>query len=427
MTAPTLATLLPVAPAASAPTPAAKPSAGFARSLDDALAGEAGTPEPGAEATPPEDDAPAAAPVAGGGEAGVGGTATDEAPVAVQVLDPAAWAFALAVAAAPAGPAAQTPTAAPDAVPAGAVPAAAVDLAAIAPATAVPADGVPALVPAVQAPGQTPAGPTPAPGATAAAAVPAATPAPAPVPVPATAEAPVLPPGVVVVPAPPGGESAAAPTATVGESAAPAVAGPTDLPVPAAAATGQEHAGADAQTGGERPAGTLTPVAAPAAAAPAGTVAAPPPTAAPTPPPAAVATQVAPVVAQLASGADGTHTMTLVLRPETLGTVEVRVTVSQGTVDLTLRHASEAGRAALLDALPDLRRDLESSGLNCSKLDVDRDSGSSWTSSQQQAAEQRAREAATGRERSWLRSPDADGGRPAPVVHSPSSGLDVRV
>ena len=96
------------------------------------------------------------------------------------------------------------------------------------------------------------------------------------------------------------------------------------------------------------------------------------------------------MVAQLASGADGTHTMTLVLRPETLGTVEVRVaTVSHGTVDLTLRHASEAGRAALLDALPDLRRDLEASGLTCSKLDVGRDSGSAWTSSQQQGAEQR--------------------------------------
>ena len=111
---------------------------------------------------------------------------------------------------------------------------------------------------------------------------------------------------------------------------------------------------------------------------------------------------------------------------ETLGTVEVRVTVSHGTVDLTLRHASEAGRAALLDALPDLRRDLESSGLTCSKLDVDRESGNSWTSSQQQSAEQRAREAGTGRDRPWLRGSEPDGARPAPVVHPASSGLDVR-
>jgi flagellar hook-length control protein FliK len=155
------------------------------------------------------------------------------------------------------------------------------------------------------------------------------------------------------------------------------------------------------------------------------------PAAAPAPPPP-VAPQVAPVVAQLASGPDGTHTMTLVLTPETLGPVEVRVTVSHGSIDLTLRHATEAGRAALLDALPDLRRDLESSGLNCSRMDVDRDSGSSWTSSQQQqqqGAEQRAaaRDAAEARGRAWLRAPGPDGGRPAPVAHPASTGLDVRV
>ena len=132
------------------------------------------------------------------------------------------------------------------------------------------------------------------------------------------------------------------------------------------------------------------------------------------------------MVAQLAGGADGSHTMTLVLRPETLGTVEVRVTISQGTVDLTLRHASEAGRAALLEALPDLRRDLESSGLTCSKLDVGRDNGNAWTSSQQQGAEQRAREA--GRPRALVAArPRTRRSRPAPVAHSPSSGLDVRV
>jgi flagellar hook-length control protein FliK len=135
-------------------------------------------------------------------------------------------------------------------------------------------------------------------------------------------------------------------------------------------------------------------------------------------------------VAQLAGGPDGTHTMTLVLTPETLGTVEVRVTVHHGTVDLTLRHASEAGRAALLDALPDLRRDLEGSGLTCSKLDVGRDSGSAWTSSQQQGAEQQraaAREAADGRGRGWHRGAEPEAGRPVPAAHPMSSGLDVRV
>jgi flagellar hook-length control protein FliK len=136
------------------------------------------------------------------------------------------------------------------------------------------------------------------------------------------------------------------------------------------------------------------------------------------------------VVAQLAGGPDGTHTMTLVLTPESLGTVEVRVTVSHGSVDLTLRHASEAGRAALLDALPDLRRDLESSGLTCSKLDVDRDSGSTGTWSQQrQDAEQRppARDSGDARGRSWQRGAEPDGGGAATTGSTTSSGLDVRV
>ena len=69
----------------------------------------------------------------------------------------------------------------------------------------------------------------------------------------------------------------------------------------------------------------------------------------------------------LRGGPDGAHTMTLVLTPETLGPVEVQVTLSKGTVDLTLRGAHEHGRAALLDALPDLRRDLEAAGLTCSR------------------------------------------------------------
>nr|WP_275586276.1 flagellar hook-length control protein FliK [Geodermatophilus normandii] len=139
----------------------------------------------------------------------------------------------------------------------------------------------------------------------------------------------------------------------------------------------------------------------------------------------------------MASGPDGTHTMTLVLTPETLGPVEVRVTVHDGRIDLSLRGASDAGRAALLDALPDLRRDLESSGLTCSKLQVDRDpagSGQSqaqpgWQQAQQQAGGQ-GRGTAHGSaddRRPWLRGTDPDGGRPAAAtVHPASSGLDVR-
>ena len=83
--------------------------------------------------------------------------------------------------------------------------------------------------------------------------------------------------------------------------------------------------------------------------------------------------------------------MTLVLTPDTLGPVEVQVTLQQGAVDLTLRGAHEHGRAALLDALPDLRRDLGGRRPDPSRLEVDRDSGGAWLdrhSAQQQAAQQ---------------------------------------
>ena len=69
--------------------------------------------------------------------------------------------------------------------------------------------------------------------------------------------------------------------------------------------------------------------------------------------------------------------MTLVLTPDTLGEVQVQVTVTKGAVELALRGAHEHGRAALLEALPDLRRDLEAAGLNPSRLEVARETGSS--------------------------------------------------
>ncbi len=152
-----------------------------------------------------------------------------------------------------------------------------------------------------------------------------------------------------------------------------------------------------------------------------------------------VAAQLAPPVATLAAGPNGTHTLTLVLTPETLGQVEVRVTVTDGTLDIGLRGASDAGRAALLDALPDLRRDLESSGLACSRLQVDREQAGSgqsqaqagWEQARQQADERgrgpaQGRGAVDDRGRPWLRT-DPDGSRPAAdAVHPASSAFDVR-
>jgi flagellar hook-length control protein FliK len=147
-----------------------------------------------------------------------------------------------------------------------------------------------------------------------------------------------------------------------------------------------------------------------------------------------VATQVATQVAVLSNGPDGTHSVTLVLHPDSLGPVHVQVTLTQGTVDLTMRGAHEQGRAALMDALPDLRRDLQSAGLTCSSLDVDQDTGGSWATPQQGAHQQwaeqgrRQQEWSDGRFRSW--SPAADSGDSGQVpasTRSTSRGVDVRV
>jgi flagellar hook-length control protein FliK len=150
-----------------------------------------------------------------------------------------------------------------------------------------------------------------------------------------------------------------------------------------------------------------------------------------------VGTQVARQVAVLRGGPDGAHTMTLVLTPDTLGPVEVQVTLQQGTVDLTLRGAHEHGRAALLDALPDLRRDLEAAGLTPSRLEVDSNSGGAWLdrhSAQQQAQQQGFGDRgdrqgrAEARSRSWSGPADTrTDGVTSPTNRSTSSGVDYRV
>lgn len=143
--------------------------------------------------------------------------------------------------------------------------------------------------------------------------------------------------------------------------------------------------------------------------------------------------QVARQVAVLRGAADGSHTMTLVLTPETLGPVEVQVTVSKGALDLTLRGAHEFGRAALLDALPDLRRDLEQAGLTVASAQVDRDTGGSGFSDrpaqfadrQPGFGDRGSQGGGDHRSRPWPGAADTTGG-PTPPQRTTSSGLDVR-
>jgi len=169
---------------------------------------------------------------------------------------------------------------------------------------------------------------------------------------------------------------------------------------------------------------------------PTGSSTAPVPAAAPATPAQPVGSQLAQPVAVLASRPDGVHTVTVVLHPDDLGPVQVQVTVRGGSVDLHLAGAHEHGRAALLEALPDLRRDLQGAGISCSRMDVSRDTGGSWTSHQQsagqswqQGSQQRGPAPGEGRPGGpWLRTPDRGRSRPAPPSSSSASqGVDLLV
>jgi flagellar hook-length control protein FliK len=125
--------------------------------------------------------------------------------------------------------------------------------------------------------------------------------------------------------------------------------------------------------------------------------------------------------------------MTLVLTPDTLGEVQVQVTLSKGSIELALRGAHEHGRAALMDALPELRRELEAAGLNPSRVEVARDTGGSWLDRQpspQQGFGERGGQHDRGENRSrpWGRPADIGGSGPSTNPNrSTSSGVDVLV
>ena len=404
-----------------------------------------GAPVVPADATP-EATAPVGGTAAVGAVAAAGVPAAATAPPSAAVAPtPAAPVESLPDAAAPASAPATTPTTTPSA------PAAAE--AALAGFTVVRAEDLPASAPATGLPAAAAAA---VPAATTTTAVsaspaPAATVAPA-TDVPADAPAPDLP-GPAVT-------SAASGAVAATTSPAPATTGTADaattsptsaLPTAGIGAAGDAQssgAGSSSQQGSADggAAQAASPVVLPGTTAPAvPTVAAVRDADGATGASAAqpVGSQVARQVAVLRGGPDGAHTMTLVLTPDTLGPVEVQVTLQKGAVDLTLRGAHEHGRAALLDALPDLRRDLEAAGLSPSRLEVDRDSGGAWLdrhAAQQQAHQQamtqqhgsgdrgHQQDRAEGRSRPWVGSADTGTSGPTPSHNrSTSSGVDYRV
>ncbi|MCZ2817820.1 flagellar hook-length control protein FliK [Modestobacter sp. VKM Ac-2984] len=310
------------------------------------------------------------------------------------------------------------------------VPAAAVPASATAPATPVPAP--PPAAPLLPAPAVPAAAVPAAVDATAAlaeaagltlvvdpAGAPATLPATGPVPAGAPGADPAATTDTVGTPLllPPSGD--AADTAGTGSGSA------GDDPAPAAPGSAASTGEADGVFGLPGPTPTVAPAAATGAAVPA-----------PAEPP--VAAQLGRQLAVLHNALDGSQTMTVVLTPDDLGPVSVQVTITRGVLDVTLHGAHEAGRQALLDALPDLRRELDSAGLTAGRVEVGADGGDAGTgarTAQQLFDAQTGQHGRSGRPEQQGGSP-SDGqtadplgrGSTAPAAdQSTSAGVDVRV
>ncbi|WP_031259882.1 flagellar hook-length control protein FliK, partial [Curtobacterium flaccumfaciens] len=159
--------------------------------------------------------------------------------------------------------------------------------------------------------------------------------------------------------------------------------------------------------GGETPfVMSTTPTAAPAAAT--------------APAPAPLAQQLARPVFTLAQAGPGEHVVTVQVVPDSLGPVTVRAHVTAHGMHVELFAASDAGREAVRQVLPDLRRDAGGTGVSTT-LDL---------SSQNQPQDAPGRD-----ERPAARVLPGDPGleargtpRTQPATHTPSirtAGLDV--
>ncbi|MBO9048736.1 flagellar hook-length control protein FliK, partial [Curtobacterium flaccumfaciens] len=144
------------------------------------------------------------------------------------------------------------------------------------------------------------------------------------------------------------------------------------------------------------------------------------PAAATAPAPAPLAQQLARPVFSLAQAGPGEHVVTVQVVPDSLGPVTVRAHVTAHGMHVELFAASDAGREAVRQVLPDLRRDAAGTGVSTT-LDL---------SSQNQPQDAPGRD-----ERPAARALPGDPGlearvtpRPQPTTHTPSirtAGLDV--
>ncbi|NAZ84100.1 hypothetical protein GTR02_20030, partial [Kineococcus sp. R8] len=72
---------------------------------------------------------------------------------------------------------------------------------------------------------------------------------------------------------------------------------------------------------------------------------------------------------------DGLHRLTIEVNPQGLGPVQISAEVSDGDLHVQLSGSSEAARAALRAALPDLQRELSTTAFAQTSVDVRADAG----------------------------------------------------
>jgi flagellar hook-length control protein FliK len=84
----------------------------------------------------------------------------------------------------------------------------------------------------------------------------------------------------------------------------------------------------------------------------------------------------------LAQAADGDHSLTLTVSPESLGPVTVRAHISGGTIHIELHAPNDLGREALRAVLADLRRDLAAAAPHASLVLSASDDGPGSTNPQ---------------------------------------------
>lgn len=112
-----------------------------------------------------------------------------------------------------------------------------------------------------------------------------------------------------------------------------------------------------------------------------GTTSAPAPPAPTTGPHPPVAQQVVDHVTPLLDGPDGTHELTIELRPATLGRVQLEVTLDDGVLHVRVTADDPGSRRLLAQAMDDLRAVLTDAGIATGDIDVGDPRAGDWSRS----------------------------------------------